>query len=59
MGTQLDFEKLMSKDRLLQRLEESGSNYRALDEIRTEYSAVFGVDLVWNYILDDDRIQDL
>lgn len=54
MGTQLDFEKFMSKDRLLQRLEESGSNYRALDEIRTEYSAVFGVDLVWNYILDDD-----
>ena len=54
MGIHLDFEKLVSKEELIQRLKVSGSNYRTLGEIRDEYLSIYGVDLVWNYVMDDD-----
>lgn len=54
MGIQLTCEKLLSKDALLCRLEGANANYSGLEEIRDEYSDVFGKDVVWNYPLDDD-----
>lgn len=54
MGIQLIPEKLLSKDALLCRLEGTNVNHSGLEEIRDEYSDVFGKDIVWNYPLDDD-----
>lgn len=54
MGIQLIPEKLLSKEALLCRLKGSNANYRGLEEIREDYSDIFGKDIVWNYTLDDD-----
>ena len=53
MGISLDFEKLLSREELINTLQRNGSNYKALSNIRDQYCEAFGVELVWHYRLDD------
>lgn len=51
MGITLDFSKLLSKDALLQYLEENGATDRTLADIRNRYESEFGNELMWRYPL--------
>ncbi len=51
MGISLDFSKLLSKDALLQYLEENGATDRTLANIRNRYESEFGNELMWRYPL--------
>ena len=51
MGITLDFSKLLSKDALLQYLEENGATDHTLADIRNRYESEFGNELMWRYPL--------
>lgn len=53
MGLEIDPEKLISKQELLDRLGNNGANYRALAELRDEQADTFGQELVFRYPLSD------
>lgn len=49
MEITLDFSKLLSKDAILQYLEENGATDSALADIREKYTNEFGNELMWRY----------
>lgn len=54
-GTNIDPDKLLSKDELLQFLRDNGENDRALASIRERYQTEFGNELVWFYPISDGK----
>lgn len=54
-GIQINPDKLISKDELLQFLRENGESDRALSHIRERYQAEFGNELIWLYPVSDGK----
>lgn len=54
-GIQIDAEKLMPKDDLLNFLRENGESDRALSHIRERYQTEFGNELIWLYPISDGK----
>ena len=52
-GVQIDPEKLMSKDELLDYLRENGEDDKALAKVRENYYQIFGNELIWQYPISD------
>jgi hypothetical protein len=52
-GIQVNPDKLLSKEELLNFLRENGESDRALAHIRERYNDAFGNDLMWRYPISD------
>jgi len=52
-GVQIDHEKLMSKNELLDYLRENGEDDKALAKIRENYYEIFENELIWRYPISD------
>ena len=52
-GVQIDPEKLMSKDELVDYLRENGEDDKALAHVREIYYQRFGNELIWRYPISD------
>jgi len=53
LGKNINRKKLLSKQELLQYLEENGRNDRVLADIRERYFFDFGNELIWRYPISD------